>query len=153
MFRVLLTLSFFLTGEVIAMCDFPHNPSAYCLKYELSGKPKKIKKYSPFSCEYNLKKINFRRPPNTYHFDSNLEKVKHNKFSSVEFKNSKRIKEPKKLLAKSCDLKEKGNLVVFLSCYDTYENIPDFRFLTNGKPKDQVFDPWVQKNINFDCSN
>ena len=100
-----------------------------------------------------MESFEYYRPPNTYHFDSNLEKVPHDKYTRADLKGSKRITAPGKLLSKDCELKQVGELVVFLSCYDTYENIPDFMFLTNGKPKDQVRDPWVQKNIQFNCNN
>jgi hypothetical protein len=145
-------LLFFLVPTIaFSMCDFPHNPSGYCLKFELGGKPKKINKYKPYVCEYDLKSATYYRPPKTYHFDSNLNKQHHKKYSKVNFKGSQRITEPKKLLTKECNLKEKGSVVVHLSCYDTYENIPDFRVLSHGKTKDEVYDPWVQKNVSFDC--
>lgn len=134
------------------MCDFPHNPSVYCLKYKLSGKPKKISKYKPFECEYQLDEFEYFRPPMTYHFDGNLNKVMQEKFSKASFKGSKRVEEPGKLLSPKCNLNPGGTVVVFLSCYDTYENIPDFRFLTNGKSKDRVYDPWVQKSPEYDCA-
>lgn len=150
MFKV---LAFLFPFSLYAMCDFPHNPAVYCLRYKLSGKAKEIKKFTPFKCEYDLQSADYFRPPNTYHFTKDLNKIKHYKFSKVSFKNSKRIEEPLKLLSPNCNLDPGGILVVSLSCYDTYENIPDFRIITNGKVKDKIFDPWVQKSLEFDCSN
>lgn len=134
------------------MCDFSFNPPSYCLKYKISGEPKRIEKYKPFECEYLIKDYTYIRPPNTYHFDSNLDKISINRYIKTNFKSSKRVTYPEKILSKNCELKEEGRIVVFLSCYDTYESIPDFRILTNGKLMDKVYDPWAQKYIQFDCS-
>lgn len=147
-------LSIFLISPlyVFAICDYPHNPPAYCLEFETLGAPTKIKNYAPFECEYRLKKFIYYRPGNTFHYNDNLDKIVLRKKNKVDLSNSQRIKVIDKIYSKSCDIDKSGKLLVHLNCYDSNENIPDFHILTDGKARGNVFETRSQKNIEYICN-
>ena len=149
--RKIIYLLLLFQSLAMTICDYPHDPPAYCLEYEVKQPAREIKKYVPYSCEYELKKFKYFRPPNTFHFDQNLNKVVLKKIVEVDLSNSKRIAAPNKLLSNNCKLPKEGKILVFLNCYDSQDNIADFRVLTRGLIEGSVFETRSQQNLKFNC--
>ena len=149
----ILFLLLFISSNALGMCDYPFNPPVYCLTYQNIIEKKKIEKYTPFKCAYKFEKMKFIRPAKTYHFDQELNKNTQNKDLEILPAKSQQLQDASWVHSDKCNLKEKVQIVTFLSCYDKYENIPDFLFLTNGKSKQSIKDGWEGKLYEIDCSN
>ncbi|MGB0452740.1 MAG: hypothetical protein ACPGJV_03425 [Bacteriovoracaceae bacterium] len=151
LFILFLTLISF---NVWGLCNFPHNPAAYCLKFKVLSQ-KLNKNTKPFQCELVIDLKSVYRPKNTYAYDDNLNKTEFKKNEKIDISKSDRIKETKKLYVKAKKCKKEflslNQVVSYLSCYDTWENIPDFSFLTDGEKVQDLYDPWTQTYKKVSC--
>ncbi|WP_290734882.1 hypothetical protein [Halobacteriovorax sp. JY17] len=142
MMKVLLCLLLFVSNS-FAMCEYPHNPPAICLAGKVTKSvPVKAKNYR---CLLSVAVKEIVRPPRTYVFNSNLDRV--------DFKNAQKLsaKTIKLYSKKNCDAKEIRTIAEY-NCNDRNADIADMSLLDAESIQLKVRDPWTEKNPLIDCS-
>ncbi len=132
-----------LVSNSFAMCEYPHNPPAICLSGKVTESV--LVKAKNYSCLLSVEVNEIIRPPRTYIFNSNLDRVD---FKKAQKLSAKTIKLYSK---KNCNVKKVRTIAEY-NCNDRNADIADMSLLDAESIQLKVRDPWTEKSPLIDCS-
>jgi hypothetical protein len=135
-------LSFILSISSYAMCEFPHNPPVLCFKGKVISSTKI--EHKTFNCKIKASVKKLIRPPQSYFFTKDLNKVVIKKAEELKKENVEFY---------SRDNCEKTEIITTLkyNCSDTYPKFKDFSLLDLHQVEGSVLDPWSEKKVKISC--